>query len=452
MSALEVMRLGLARWDDSAISRASRLTDGPRGALETRLGALWIAWLRGETWNEDDASHLELEAGRLRASDLVIDAATTRAIALVEQDRIEEAIAVARRASRMASTEGLRGPRALAGLVLARVRASAGHTEHATRILESLGGWLPPAWSGWLACERALASGIEIARGAILLLEPSDLASRAAIALGAVLERALDGDRARFADASTALLRETDRVGPIARRARATIALLDPTLDPDTLDVGIADFVRGEGARLPLGLGGLGVSGAGDDATAWIVRGPGSAGRRVARAGLALVSAGSIAATQRRTGREDVGLAVLALAGDEGVTSALLHRRVYRTAYEPELHDAALRVLAHRIGARLGDVGRVHVGAGRLALRLTQTILVPDPRCALSIEDRVLHALARRGRCTARDVATALDVPLRSVQGAIRELVEDGACREEPQGRRVEYVVEDTTYSDPTDV
>ncbi|AKF03032.1 helix-turn-helix transcriptional regulator [Sandaracinus amylolyticus] len=448
MSAIEVMRLALARWDDAALARAARLAEGTRGGIETRLAALWVAWLRGEPCREEDAAAIEADAGRARAADLVIDGASTRALALLEHDRIEEAIGVARRASRMASTEGLRGPRALAGLILARVRAVAGQSVHATRILESLGGWLPPAWSGWLACERLLASGIETAR---IATDDDCPATRAASALAATLDAALRGDRAAF-DASAAHLRATtSALGPIARRARAAIGLLDPALDADTLDEEIAEFVRGEGARLPLGLGGLGASGAHDDATAWILRTPARAGRRVARAGLALAGASAIAATQRRTGREDVALAMLALAGDEGVELERLHRRVYRTPYEPETHDATLRVLAHRIGARLGSVGRVHASAGRVALVVGEAIVVPDPRCALSIEDRVLHALARRGRSTARDVASELEVPLRSVQQAIRELVEDGACREEPQGRTVEYVVEDTTYTEPTD-
>ncbi|UJR84588.1 helix-turn-helix domain-containing protein [Sandaracinus amylolyticus] len=448
MSAIEVMRLALARWDDVALARAARLAEGSRGAIETRLAALWVAWLRGEPCREEDAAAIEADAGRMRAADLVIDGASTRALALLDHDRVEEAIGVARRASRMASTEGLRGPRALAGVILARVRAVAGQSVHATRILESLGGWLPPAWSGWLASERLLASGIETA----IAEDDASPAARAASAIAATLEAALRGDRATF-DASAAHLRATSAtLGPIARRARAAIGLLDAAIDADTLDEDVAEFVRGEGARLPLGLGGLGASGVHDDATAWILRTPGRAGRRIARAGLALAGASAISATQRRTGREDVALAMIALAGDEGVELERLHRRVYRTPYEPESHDATLRVLAHRIGARLGSAGRVHASAGRVALVVSDAVVVPDPRCALSIEDRVLHALARRGRSTARDVAAELEVPLRSVQQAIRELVEDGACREEPQGRTVEYVVEDTTYTEPTDV
>ncbi|UJR87341.1 MULTISPECIES: helix-turn-helix transcriptional regulator [Sandaracinus] len=449
MSAIEAMRFALARWDGAGLARAARLAEGARGELETRLATLWLAWLRGTPWREEDAASIESDAGKLRAADLVIDGASTRAIALLHQDRIEEAIGVARRAARMASTEGLRGPHALAAVTLARVRAAAGQPVHATRILESLGGWVSPAWSGWLACERLLVSG---AIGTGTEADDACPAARAASALAAVLEAAMRGDRRAFDTSAASLRVTTAALGPISRRAHAMTGLLDPHLDPDTLDEDVAEFVRGEGASLPLGLGGLGVSGAHDDATAWILRTPRGAGRRVARAGLALAGASPIVATQRRTGREDVALAMLALAGDEGVEYAQLHRRVYRTPYESGIHDATLRVLAHRIGARLGSAGRVQARAGRVALMVSEAVVVPDPRCALSMEDRVLNVLARHGRSTAREVAAELDAPLRTVQQALRELVEDGACREEPQGRKLEYVVEDTAYSEPTGV
>jgi hypothetical protein len=43
-----------------------------------------------------------------------------------------------------------------------------------------------------------------------------------------------------------------------------------------------------------------------------------------------------------------------------------------------------------------------------------------------------------------------LRIPLRSIQKILRELLDDNACVSEGQGRRVEYYVEDTTFSEPT--
>lgn len=440
MSGLEVMRTALARWDAGGISRASALLEGARGALEQRLGALWVAWLRGDAASEDEAHAIAAEASQQRCADILVDATSTRALLLQDDEHLDEALAVARRAARMAATEALPGPRALGSLVLARVRAAAGQSVHATRILESLAGWAPSPWAGWIACERLLVGGSSPAP-----LIDDDAPSRSARALDDLLSAAARGER----DAVLAHARALEPAPVLRRRVRAALGLLDPSIAPESLEVAVAEFVRGEGAFIPLGLTGLGAPREGD-AAVWILRRPGRPGRRVARLGLPLTGVPPMPATQRRTGREDAALALLALAPDDGVPYRTLFRRVYRAAYVPEQHDATLRVLAHRIGARLGSFGRVQAGGAHLTLSIDAPLLVPDPRCALRPEDRVLHALARRGRASARELASELDVPLRTVQSAIRELVEDGACREEPHGRSVHYIVEDTTYSEPT--
>ena len=449
MSALEVMRVALARWDPAAIARVSALAEGKRGALEQRLGALWIRWLEQALapGAESEAAAIEAEAGHLRAPDVRVDAATTRALILHEEERLEEALAIARRAARMAATEGLRTPRILASLVLARIRAALGQAVHATRITESLAGWASPEWSGWIACERLFVSGLGVAEHALAPVVDTSTPSEAARALVAMMNAARQSQRSELSRQAAFLA----TVPVLVRRVHAALGLLDPAIDPDRLEPAVAEFVRGEGGILPLGLSGLGAPDEGDDSTAWILRRAHAPGRRLARLGLSLAGTPPLAASQRRTGREDVALAVLALAGDEGVSYATLVRRVYRAAYAPELHDAKLRVLGHRVGARLGASGQVGASHGQLALHVESPILVPDPRCALGPEDRVLHALARRGRASARELAEELAIPLRTVQGAVRELLEDGACREEPHGRSVQYVVEDTTYAEPTE-
>lgn len=450
MSALEVMRVALARWDPAAIAQVSALAEGKRGALEQRLGALWIRWLEQALpfGAEAEVAAIEAEAGPLRAPDVRVDAASTRALILHEEERLEEALGAARRAARMAATEGLRAPRTLASLILARIRAGLGQAVHATRITESLAGWASPEWSGWIACERLFASGLGVAEFALAPVADASAPSEAARALVAMMRAARQRKRAELGR-QAALLSATP---VLVRRVRAALGLLDPAIDPDDLEPAVAEFVRGEGGILPLGLSGLGAPDeGGEDSTAWILRPPGAPGRRIARLGLSLAEAPPLPASQRRTGREDVALAVLALAGDEGVPYATLIRRVYRAAYAPELHDAKLRVLGHRVGARLGALGHVRASHGQLALHVESPVLVPDPRCALGPEDRVLHALARRGRASSRELAEELAIPLRTVQSAVRELLEDGACREEPRGRSVQYVVEDTTYAEPTD-
>src|SRR5690606_6450133 len=103
VSALEVMRVALARWDPAAIAQVSALAEGKRGALEQRLGALWIRWLEQALpfGAEAEVAAIEAEAGPLRAPDVRVDAASTRALILHEEERLEEALGAAPRAARM---------------------------------------------------------------------------------------------------------------------------------------------------------------------------------------------------------------------------------------------------------------------------------------------------------------------------------------------------------------
>ena len=56
----------------------------------------------------------------------------------------------------------------------------------------------------------------------------------------------------------------------------------------------------------------------------------------------------------------------------------------------------------------------------------------------------------RQGAASARDAALRLGVSLRAAQGALKELSSSGACQLRRDGRTVEYVVEDTVFSEPT--
>jgi predicted ArsR family transcriptional regulator len=62
----------------------------------------------------------------------------------------------------------------------------------------------------------------------------------------------------------------------------------------------------------------------------------------------------------------------------------------------------------------------------------------------------LLRHLATPGGATARELAERLDVPLRSVQQALKELTADGACVSAREGRKVAYTIEDTTFCELT--
>jgi hypothetical protein len=141
---------------------------------------------------------------------------------------------------------------------------------------------------------------------------------------------------------------------------------------------------------------------------------------------------------------------------------------VYGFPFVAHRHQAVLDVLCMRMRGLLGDAGEIRrdlAGAspasaapdqttsrGRpsLALSLLTPIIVPDMRCALPMADRVLRALAKLGNTSASGAADALRMPLRTVQAVLQELVAEGACSIEREGRRVSYRVEDTTFTEVT--
>ena len=85
-----------------------------------------------------------------------------------------------------------------------------------------------------------------------------------------------------------------------------------------------------------------------------------------------------------------------------------------------------------------------------LRLTLSTPLAIADPRCDLTLSDQVLSIMSQRGRAGAKEIAGVLGVSLRNTQSALGALVDDGACTRNKLGRRVEYVVEDTTFSEPT--
>ncbi len=153
---------------------------------------------------------------------------------------------------------------------------------------------------------------------------------------------------------------------------------------------------------------------------------------------------------RRKQGRNETLISALALAGPEGLSEEAAFGEVYEFAYQAEMHRGVFGVCVHRARDYLGDAGTIEHGAGRVQLALAAPILVPDPRCAKPMQDRLLRAIASHGGATAQDVAKAVGVSLRVAQQALADLSADGACLATKDGRKVRYAVEDTTFSEPT--
>jgi hypothetical protein len=108
------------------------------------------------------------------------------------------------------------------------------------------------------------------------------------------------------------------------------------------------------------------------------------------------------------------------------------------------------RVLYHRVRQALGEHASLDRVDDRLCLRARTTIAFPDPRCTPAAEDDLVRLLSRLGVLTPQQASELLGMPIRTARDALKRLAEEGVCRLQGEARRHEYVLEDTTFSEPT--
>lgn len=461
----------LAEWTDlhASLGTAAEKRDGS-GDVAVAAARLWQRILSGEI-NGIDAAARDLgdEASRQSAAATVIDANVIRALAALSNGALDEAIELSRRASRMAQSEALSHHEYLANITLARVRRYSGRPHLALHILAALDRVAPATWSGWIGWECLLAGGTRPPRDTLDF--PSARAERP---LRELLESARSGDRSKFDAAAEAALRAAQIWPALAAEVGGLVAALDPSARE--IPESMAAWIRGETATIPFGLHGVGISHAGDpkgeDATAYVLARPGQPGRRFLRPGLALAPPARMLGRDavRSGARTETGIAALTLAGEGGDTRDAVFRRVYGFTFVPYRHRAVLDTLCHRMRALLGSAGDIRrdeaetmaaAEAGSvstsppattpsIALVLREAIVVRDMRCVLPVADRVLRSLALLGATSANSAAESLRMPLRTVQAVLQQLVAEGACTIERDGRRVAYRIEDTTFTEIT--
>jgi len=391
---------------------------------------LWVAAAEGRDAGQL-AEKVETRASSEGLASLVVETAALGALSAATRGDLEAATRIARRASRMARTEAIPQVEYLAHLVLARVRRLTGAPHLATRILASLRKVAPPPWWPSLAWEAALC-GAAPEHGALAdwLL---------------ALER---GDGAAF-DARTAKLRAACTWPSHRTDIEPWIAAIDLRSPP-------TPWSSGSTAVAPAAIDGVlswrGVAPAGDTAVAYVLA-DGPIRRRIPRLAFALIDRARIpplAQSRLKQGRTEMLVAALALAPPAGIDEALCFASVYGFPYEPEVHKSIFDVLVHRAREHLENRGTIARGGGILKLVLDAPLLIADPRCSRPLGDALLGVLAENAGASAKDVAKATGMSLRVVQSTLQSLVKDGACQQERGGREVRYLVEDTTFSEPT--
>ena len=411
--------------------------------VERALARSLSAWLNGAP-PPVDLDVLAARAASERRAAAVVQICALRALFAIEAGDHAAGLALARRGSLMARTEAIPSAEWLANLALARARRYARQTHLAVRILEALDRVTAATWRPWLDWERLLAGGT--------IADDQVTAGGAAAALQKLLATAQTGDRGAFCRQADTLVAATS-VEPFRREATAVIAAIDPFPLDGNAETGdeLRAWRRGDAPLPPPLLHGL-LPPPGHQA-ACVLLWPDGQSARFLPAGIPLLAGHGVAslpASRRPHGRAETLLAVLALAGPEGLDESACFSRAYGFSYVPGLHRGVLDVLVHRARGVIEGIATLTRGPGRLALATTRPLLISDPRTSHATTDRVLRLLAEQGRASAKETAARLGLSLRAAQGALSELAGSHACVVERDGRNVTYVVEDSVFSEPT--
>jgi hypothetical protein len=443
-AAYDLALASVLDFDAQALARRTkllaRLANEHGASVELVLARAWCALLAGDPLPDEleDARKMASAAGMARA---VVELQAIRAMAALESADDRTGLDHARRASLMARAEGIPQAEFVAHLTLARARRRARQVHLALRIVEALQSVVTRPWQRWLAWEAAFARGAESrTTGA----EPSDLAS--------LLEAARAGDLRQFHQRAQALA-DSVGAGLFGREARDLIAALTPDAEAGSPE--LTRWRRGDTVLIPPPLHGFMSRpdhDQGQSAAAYVLVRPGARGKRLLHPGLPLVDQDVVRVRQSRRaqGRVETLLAIVALAGPDGLTEPECFGKAYGFDYVAEMHRGVFDVLLHRARGAIESHAELERSHGRLILRPFTPLLLPDPQVSERMTDRVLRLLAQRGSASARQAASELGVSLRAVQNALNELGSHGACAALRDGRHVAYVVEDTVFSEPT--
>ncbi|MGE0790033.1 MAG: hypothetical protein AB7S26_30440 [Sandaracinaceae bacterium] len=445
LDALARARCAAYRFDATDLagqlaSARAALVDSAGLDLELALLGAWFGWLTGEP-DVAEVEALTSAARRDGVAWITVDATSLASLVAGSSGDHAGAVDLARRASRMARVERLAPQHVVASMALARARRLAGSSHVAEFIVQATAAACPAYLETWRTWEGLLAG----------VIAPARCEDAYAAPLADMLACAVTGDHSAYL-AAVERARAAFPAGPHTLEIDALHTLVDPLAPLDDASADLLGFAAGLDDEAPRGLSGLcSVSWSPTDvAGAWVLGDPEGAGRRILPMGRSLVAAATAAIDDAKSTRTATMLAALALAGPVGVDESELFQRIYGFAYRPERHAGTRRVLYHRARSRLPEGVTLIQEGERLRLALPEPMLFLDPRCAPSTAHAVLRVLVGMKNATTKDVATALGIPLRTAQNALRQLVEDGVCESVKATRETRYTLSDTTFSELT--
>ncbi|MEO0815558.1 MAG: hypothetical protein AAFY60_22045, partial [Myxococcota bacterium] len=257
-----------------------------------------------------------------------------------------------------------------------------------------------------------------------------------------LLQSALGGDRGEFDRLRTETL-SVSGTSLWSDELRVLMALLDPD-DPDVPETAVP-WCAGQTDAAPFGLR--------DPLSTWtlpsvLLRGD-SSPRRVLASGLPLSGVSSATFQNASQGSVGAGLAMLALACPGGIETTQFFDAI--EGRNVDRKPGASRILLHRMRKTFEHAGEINRRGHELCLVHHRDLALPDPRCATSMADRLLFEVVRAGGAvSSKALAAQQGVSLRVVQQVLQQLTQDGLCRTQRSGREVFYVVEDTTFYEPS--
>lgn len=407
---------------------------GTGGALLVKVSEHWMQTF-GAVRASTDPRELESE---LRSDGQAAWLLDLRAAEILNRPMADAAdgLVKARRLARMARTEGIVDRELVATLVLARARRLTGQPYLGVRILELIARFSPALFQPAI-CIELLLSGAGLPRGINLgTLEP----------LNSLLEATRSEDRQAFGS-----LRERALAAVLGRVWQGELRTLLALIDPDEPEIPEAarDWCYGVESDSPFGLR--------DPLDTWalpsVVVRPGKPTRRVHASGVALGDEhlDRIALGSDAQGAVGSGVAMVALAGEAGVPAVQVFEEIEARGGSSDRSQGAARILLHRMRKALNDAGTIERRGDTLYLVPNAAFAVQDPRCAASLTDRVLFEVVRQGGAmSSKKLSERMTLSVRTVQNALKTLVDEGLCDIQRVGREVYYRVEDTVFSEPS--
>ena len=403
----------------------------PFVAIGRQLIAAWHSWLSGTPIADAQLAEIAERARAERLGGFLVEAQSLRALHALERGEVDTAARLARRSMRMAQAERLAEAEILAHLTLARVRRYQGQVHLAARISAALVSYAPAYCRRWVWWERWLCAVDD--DPVLEALRVGD-AHQLNAAFEPILALDLPAPCALERAAAVAMIGETGSWSHHTAWRRGMVAQVDPEFS----GIALGPDMRANAAA---------------PATAYLLLGPDLPVRRIARVSRELEAqryqADDALALDAWQARLDQGLAVLAWSASPLLLEDYF-RRTFLMDLEPSVHRGLLNQHVLRLRARVGERAAIVREERTLQLVPRRRIILRDPTCMESTEQRVLRVLGAGRGVSAADVARELRLPTRTTQRILRELVDESLTVSRREGRAVVYDVEDTSFSEPT--